>query len=112
MQQLTLQFDGFAQEQQRVDVVAPARKTVRVMNQAAARVKSVASELSVRAQRTVSPWRADWMAWAYRRTMRSQFLSVIGVPLLFTPAALYGWAAVLGLLMACGVAEWLQGGAL
>ena len=67
MQQLTLQFDGLAQEQQRVDVVAPARKTVRVMNQAAARVKSVASELSVRAQRTVSPWLADWQSWALKR---------------------------------------------
>ena len=67
MQQLTLQFDGYADEQQRVDVAAPARKAVRVTNQAAARVKSVAFGLSVRAQRTVSPWLADWKAWAARR---------------------------------------------
>ena len=39
MQQLTLQFDGYADEQQRVDVVAPARKTVQVMNRAAARTR-------------------------------------------------------------------------
>lgn len=112
MQQLTLQFDGYAQEQQHVDVVAPARKTVQVIDQAAVRMKSAAFGLTVRARRTVSPWLADWRMWMLKRTLKSEFLSVLGVPMLFTPAAVYGWAAVLGLLAACGVAEWLEGGAL
>lgn len=68
MQQLTLQFDGYADEQQRVDVVVPTRKTVQVINQSARRAKSAAYGLSVRAQRTISPWRADWKRWAARRS--------------------------------------------
>ena len=68
MQQLTLNFEGFADSRQPVDVTAPARKTVQVINQTARRAKSAAYGLSVRARQTVSPWLADWQQWAARRS--------------------------------------------
>lgn len=68
MQQTTIRFDQVLQTRQPVDVMAPARKTVQVINQSARRAKSAAYGLSVRAQQTVSPWLADWKRWAARRS--------------------------------------------
>lgn len=67
-QQGTIQFDEVLQTRQPVDVTAPARKTVQVINQSARRAKSAAYGLSVRARQTVSPWLADWKRWAARRS--------------------------------------------
>ena len=53
-----------------------------------------------------------WCERMFERTSKNEFLSVIGVPMLFTPIAPLAWAAVLGLVLICGVAEWLEGGAL
>lgn len=53
-----------------------------------------------------------WCVRMFERTSENEFLSVIGVPMLFTPAAPYAWAAVIGLILLCGVAERLEGGAL
>ena len=67
-----------------------------------------------RVERTVKNLRERKQAWCVRmfeRTSENEFLSVIGVPMLFTPAAPYAWAAVLGLVLICGVAGWLEGGA-
>ena len=52
-----------------------------------------------------------WCVRMFERTSESEFLRVLGVPTLFTPIAPYVWAAVLGLVLVCGVAEWLEGGA-
>ncbi len=68
-----------------------------------------------RVERTVKNLKARKQAWCERmfeRTSDSEFLSVLGIPTLFTPIAPYLWAAVLGLLFICGVAGWLEGGAL
>ena len=51
-----------------------------------------------------------WCVRMFERTSESEFLRVLGVPLLFTPFAPYAWAAVLGLVLVYGVAEWLEGG--
>jgi len=67
-QQGTIQFDEVLQTRQPVDVTAPVRKAVQVINQSARRAKSAAYGLSVRAQQTVSPWLADWKRWAARRS--------------------------------------------
>ena len=66
-----------------------------------------------RVERTVKNLRERKQAWCarmYQRTSENEFLRVIGVPLLFTPVAPYAWAAVLGLVLLCGVAGWLEGG--
>ena len=52
-----------------------------------------------------------WCVRMFERTSENEFLSVIGVPILFTSVAPYAWAAVLGLVLLCGVAGWLEGGA-
>jgi len=46
------------------------------------------------------------------RTERSELCRILGIPLLFSPFAAYGLAAVTALIACCGVAEWLEGGAL
>ena len=66
-----------------------------------------------RVERTVKNLRERKQAWCarmYQRTSENELLRVIGVPLLFTPVAPYAWAAVLGLVLVCGVAGWLEGG--
>ena len=68
MQQTTIRFDQVLQTRQPVDVTAPARKTVQVINQSARRAKSAAYGLSARARQTVSPWHAAWQQWAARRS--------------------------------------------
>lgn len=69
MQQLTLQFEGYADEiRQPVDVTAPARKAVQVVNRQAGRARSAAFRLSARARRIVSPWHEAWQAWAAKRS--------------------------------------------
>ena len=68
MQQTTIRFDQVLQTRQPVDVTAPARKTVQVINQSARRAKSAAYGLSARARQTVSPWHAAWQQWAASRS--------------------------------------------
>ena len=51
-----------------------------------------------------------WCVRMFERTSESEFLRVLGVPMMFTPLAPYAWAAVLGLVLVCGLAEWLEGG--
>ena len=68
MQQLTFKFEGYADEtRQPLDVKAPVRKAVQVVNQQASYVKSAAYGLTVRAQQLISPWHAAWQAWAMKR---------------------------------------------
>ena len=52
-----------------------------------------------------------WCVRMFERTPESEFLRVPGVPMLFTPLAPCAWAAVLGMVLVCGVAGWLEGGA-
>jgi hypothetical protein len=68
MQQTTIRFDEALQVQQPVDVMAPARKTVQVVNRQVGRAKSAAIRLSARALRIVSPWQEAWQAWAAKRS--------------------------------------------
>lgn len=67
MQQLTLQFEGYAdQAQQPID--AGTARQCNVVSDPAARIKSAAYGLTVRARRIVSPWVDAWQAWAARRS--------------------------------------------
>ena len=68
MKQLTLQFEGYADEtRQPLDVKAPVRKAVQVVNRKAAHTKSAAYGLTARVQQMISPWHAAWQAWALKR---------------------------------------------
>lgn len=107
MKQLTLQFEGYADSWQPVDVTATTQ-----------RKESEVKALLVRALRTVSTKYANCKSVAVglvastrKATEQSEFLSVLGVPLLFSGTAPYMWAAVGMLLALCGLAEWLEGGA-
>lgn len=67
MQQLTLQFEGYAdQAQQPID--AGTARQCNVVSDPAARIKSAAYGLTVRARRIVSPWVDAWQAWAAKRS--------------------------------------------
>lgn len=46
------------------------------------------------------------------RAERSELCRILGIPLLFSSFAAYGFVAVTALIVCCGVAEWLEGGAL
>jgi hypothetical protein len=50
--------------------------------------------------------------WLYRRSLESEFASILGIPVLFTSAAPYLWAVAISLVLLCGFAGWLEGGAL
>lgn len=52
-----------------------------------------------------------WCARMAERTAQNEFLRVLGVPVLFMPIAAL-WAVVIGFVLLCGVAGWLEGGAL
>ena len=52
-----------------------------------------------------------WCARMAERTAQNEFLCVIGIPLLFEPVAQLLWAVALGFVLLCGVAGWLEGGA-
>ena len=53
-----------------------------------------------------------WCERMFERTSENEFLRVIGAPMLFTPIAPFAWAAVLCLVLICGVVGWLEGGAI
>ncbi len=72
---------------------------------------SVLSQVKAAVKSLKSKKRA-WCARMYRRTSENEFLRVIGVPLLFEPVAQLLWAVALGFVLLCGVAGWLEGGAL
>ena len=52
-----------------------------------------------------------WCARMAERTAQNEFLRVLGVPVLFMPIAPLLWAVVIGIVLLCGVAGWLEGGA-
>lgn len=49
--------------------------------------------------------------WGAKKAASSELCNILGVPLLFSGIAPYVWMAVTALLVVCGVAEWLEGGA-
>lgn len=67
MKQLTIPFDQVLQEQPGIDVKAPVRKAVQVVNRKAAHTKSAAYGLTARVQQMICPWHAAWQAWALKR---------------------------------------------
>lgn len=50
--------------------------------------------------------------WGREKVQGSDFCNVLGIPLLFSGIAPYMWGLVAAFLAVCGVAEWLEGGAL
>jgi hypothetical protein len=60
----------------------------------------------------------NWKAWLsvkrqqlHAKSMENEFCRVIGVPVLFMPIAKVLWLGVIGFVILCGVAGWLEGGA-
>jgi hypothetical protein len=46
----------------------------------------------------------------YRKSLESEFASILGFPVLFSPSAPYLWAVVVIFVLICGFAGWLEGG--
>ena len=64
------------------------------------------------AVKNLKKWLSAKKQLLWLKSEQNELCRIMCVPVLFSPIAPLIWAAVIGLVVMCGLAEWLEGGAL
>ena len=64
------------------------------------------------AVKNLKKWLSAKKQLLWLKSEQNELCRILCVPVLFSPIAPLIWAAVIGLVVMCGLAEWLEGGTL